>query len=236
MKIIVAFLAGLLGAVAGFFAGLGIGMLLVDVLRISSFEGQSGYFVFFIAAAGCLVGFFAAVILTLIFYGGHRRIGALAGRVALIVIALAAIVTVGIQVRLANLEHFSGPNPRMLFEIRLPEGAPVPNRADINIELHAGSQRVGPQLEDNWIWHDGNRPVLSGFTPLYTRTSPRLLIVSLPGTPKLIFSIKLASTPRTAKFYGDWQRVDYLDDGKADTQPRKPNKNETYEIRYYVSD
>lgn len=234
MKTVIAFLAGLVGAVAGFFAGLGVGTLLVDIFNISSFEGQSGYFVIFTAGLGCIIGFFAAVVLTLIFHGRFHRIGAVFGRVGMIVIALAAIVAIGIQVRLATHEHFPGLNPRMQIEIRLPEGAAVPSRKLIDLEIHAGSQRGGAQLNDNWIRHDGNHPVLSGFAELYTRTTQRMLVVSLPDTPKLLFSIKLAATPRSTKSFGDWQRVDYVDDGKADTQPRKPNKNELYEIRYYV--
>ncbi|ARQ02208.1 hypothetical protein [Pseudorhodoplanes sinuspersici] len=236
MNIIIALVAGLIGGAAGIFAGIGVGLLLVDALAISSFEGGSGYFTLLIGLIGGVIGFFTATILTLRYRGRYRGFGAIAGRTALIVIVLGILTTIGVQIRLATVEHFSGASPRMLFEIRLPEGAPVPNRNDINIELHAGSQRVGPQLDEQWIWHDGNRPVLSGFTPLYTRTSSRMLIVSLPETPRLLFSIKLASTPRPAKFYGDWQRVDYLDDGKADSQPRKPNKNENYEIRYYVAE
>lgn len=236
MNIIIALFAGLIGAAAGFGAGIGAGLLLVDALSISSFEGGSGYFTVLIGLVGGLIGFFAATILTLRYQGRYRSFGAIAGRTALILVALGVVTAIGIQIKLANVEHFSGAGPQMKFEIRLPEGATVPNRNDITIELHAGSQRIGPQLEDNWIWHDGNRPVLSGFTPLYTRTSSRMLVVSLPDTPKLLFSIKLASTPHPAKFYGDWQRVDYLDDGKADTPPRKPHKNENYEVRYYVAE
>lgn len=236
MNIIISLIVGLVGATAGFFAGIGVGLLLVDALSISSFENGSGYFTALMGLVGGLIGFFVATVLTLRYRGRYRGFGPIAGRTAIIVAVLAVLVAIGIQIRLANVEHFSGAGPQMKFEIRLPEGATVPNRNDITIELHAGSQRVGPRLEDNWVRHDGNRPVLSCITPLYTRTSSRMLVVSLPDTPKLLFSIKLASTPRPAKFYGDWQRVDYLDDGKADTQPRKPNKNETYEVRYYVTE
>ena len=70
MVIILALFFGLLGATAGFFIGIGVGLLLVDILRISSFEGQSGYFVVFVAGGGCILGFFAAAILTLIL---HRK-------------------------------------------------------------------------------------------------------------------------------------------------------------------
>ena len=168
------------------------------------------------------------------FQGGHRGFGAIGGRMLAIVGVLAVIAAIAIQIRLASVEHFSGANPQMQFEIRLPDKASVPDRARIDFEMQAGSQRSGGLLNDNWLHHDGERPVLSGFVPLYTRTSQRILAVSLPDAPKLLFSIKLPATPRPTKTYGDWQRVDFLDDGKADSQPRKPNRAESYDIRYYV--
>jgi hypothetical protein len=61
-----------------------------------------------------------------------------------------------------------------------------------------------------------------------------MLVVSLPDAPRLIFNIKLDATPRPSKTYGDWHRVDYLDDRKAESQPRKPAKSESYDIRYFV--
>jgi hypothetical protein len=34
--------------------------------------------------------------------------------------------------------------------------------------------------------------------------------------------------------YGPWQRVDFVDDMKADSQPRPPTAAEAFEIRYRV--
>ncbi len=73
MIVIIGFFAGLLGAIAGFFAGLGAGLLLVEVFHISSFEGQSGYFVVFVAGMGCIVGFIAGVLLSVILYRRGMR-------------------------------------------------------------------------------------------------------------------------------------------------------------------
>lgn len=73
MVVFLALVFGLLGATAGFFIGLGVGLLLVDILRISSFEGQSGYFVVFVAGGGCIIGFFAAAILAVILHRKFRN-------------------------------------------------------------------------------------------------------------------------------------------------------------------
>jgi hypothetical protein len=234
LSIVLALVAGIVGAALGFAAGAALGGVLAPILSISSFEGGAGYFTVLIALLGGVAGFFLCSALTLRYHGGHRGFRAIAPRIAGIVGLVMAIAAIGIAIQFANVEHFSGANPQLQFEIRLPAKASVPDRAKIDFEMQAGSQRSGGLLNDHWLHHDGERPVLSGFVPLYTRTSLRILVVSLPDAPKLLFSIKLAATPQAAKTYGDWQRVDFLDDGRADSQPRKPGKAESYEIRYYV--
>jgi hypothetical protein len=48
MKIVIVGLVGLLfGAIAGGIAGIGLGMIWIDVFRTSSFEGYSGMLVFY---------------------------------------------------------------------------------------------------------------------------------------------------------------------------------------------
>ncbi|MDT3687549.1 MAG: hypothetical protein RO009_21185 [Pseudorhodoplanes sp.] len=236
MNFILALLAGVIGAVAGFFLGVGIGSLLVPVFNISSFEGGAGYFVVFIGLLVGLLGLIVGIVLVLRYKGGHRKLGALAGRGALVLGAIAAIVVIGIQIRLATMENFSGGNinPQMHFEIRLPAGMAEPQRRQIDFEMQAGSQRSGGQLKDDWLRRDGDRPVLSGFVPLYTRTSQRILVVTLPGQPKLLFSIGLSATPKSSDQFGAWQRVNFVDDGKPDSQPRRPNEAENFEIRFHV--
>jgi MFS family permease len=234
LSIVLALIAGVVGAGLGFAAGAALGSVLAAALSISSFEGGAGYFAALIGLLGGLIGFILCSALTLRYQGGHRGFRAIALRIVGLIGLVCAIAAIGIAIRLATVEHFSGANPQLQFEIRLPDKASAPDRRKIDFEMQAGSQRSGGFLNDDWLRHDGERAVLRGFVPLYTRTSQRMLIVRLPDTHKLLFSIKLASTPRAAKTYGGWQRVDFLDDGKADSQPRKPNSSENYEIRYYV--
>ncbi|MES1155221.1 MAG: hypothetical protein ABUL48_02210, partial [Pseudorhodoplanes sp.] len=106
----------------------------------------------------------------------------------------------------------------------------------VDFEMQAGSQRSGGQFNDTWMRRDGERIVLRGFVPLYTRTSSRMLVVTLPGQPKLLFQIGLSATPKISDDYGAWQRVSFLDDMKPDSQPRKPNAAENFEIRLKVPD
>jgi hypothetical protein len=136
------------------------------------------------------------------------------------------LVVVGVQVRLATLEGFpDGQTPQLDFEIRVPAQAATPSRQGLNFEMQAGSQRSGGLLRDEWLRRDGERSVLVGFVPLYTRTSQRILVVSRPGEPKLIFHIRLSATPTASERYGEWQPVDFIDDAKAAAQARAKSRD-----------
>lgn len=238
MGYLLALLAGIAGAVAGFFLGVGIGSVLVPILHISSFEGGAGYFVVFIGLIAGLIGGIAGIILTLRYQGGERKAGRVLGKTALVIAGIGFLVFAGIQIRLATMENFPGGNltPTLEFEIRLPAGMSAPERRKIDFEMQAGSQRSGGQLHDEWMRTEGDRVVLSGFVQLYTRTSSRILVVTLPDQPRLLFQIGLAATPRVSEDFGKWQSVNFIDEMKADSQPRKPGAAETFEIRYKVPD
>lgn len=64
-RIVLAFLGILIGGFVGFWLGLGIGIAIAEATSMSSFEGQSGFFAFFIALAGVLVGAILGLVLAL---------------------------------------------------------------------------------------------------------------------------------------------------------------------------
>jgi len=70
-RIIFAFLGVLLGGFIGFWIGLGVGIAIAEATNMSSFEGQSGFFAFFIGLAGVLVG--AIIGLVLAIYWTRRK-------------------------------------------------------------------------------------------------------------------------------------------------------------------
>ena len=168
--------------------------------------------------------------------GGIRGFAALGGRTAIALAVIAAVATGGVLIRLATIEHFSGGHPTLEFEIRLPAGMPAPERKAVDFEMQAGSQRSGGLFKDEWMRREDDRAVLAGLVPLYTRTSSRILVVTLPGQPKLLFQLGLAATPKASADFGAWQRVSFLDDMKQDSQPRRPSASETFEIRFKVPD
>ena len=73
---------------------------------------------------------------------------------------------------------------------------PAPDRKAVDFEMQAGSQRSGGLFKDEWMRREDERVVLCGLVPLYTRTSSRMLVVTLPGQPKLLFQIGLSATPK----------------------------------------
>jgi hypothetical protein len=64
-RIILSFLGVLLGGFVGFWLGLGIGIAIAEATNMSSFEGKSGFFAFFIGLAGVLVGAIIGLVLAL---------------------------------------------------------------------------------------------------------------------------------------------------------------------------
>ncbi|MGN6573159.1 MAG: hypothetical protein ACTHLO_17275 [Pseudolabrys sp.] len=236
MVYVLAFFAAIAGAIGGFFAGAAIGSVAATAFGVSAFEGGAGYFAAFVfGLPGGLTGFTIGLWLAFRFGGGHRGFSAIAGRSVIVIVAIVVAATLGVQLRFATSDDFpGGASPQMDFEIRLPANAVITGKQGGDIEMQAGSQRSGGLLRDEWLRRDGDRPVLVGFVSLYTRTSQRMLVVSRPGEPKLLFAIRLSATPATSDAYGDWQRVDFIDDMKADTAPRAPKPTETFDIRYRV--
>ena len=127
MIYVIALLAGLLGAGAGAALGFGLGLALASMLNISSFEGAAGYFVVSIALIGALIGLPAGIVIALRLKGS-RGFAATGGRTLAVLGIIGALVAAGICYRLATVEHFSGGNPTMEFEIRLPAGMAAPER------------------------------------------------------------------------------------------------------------
>jgi hypothetical protein len=233
MTYILALLAGLAGAVVGFFLAGGLGASMAGALGMSNFEGAIGYFAFLVCGPfGAVAGLFVGM--WLVFRRQHQGFLPIAGRMGMIVVGIAMLVGGGIAIRLLTIDHFDGLNPQVEFEIRLPAGATTPAaKSAIEIEVQTKKQRNSALLQDDWLKRDGERAVLSGFVPLYVRTAERMLVVSVPDAPKLIFKMPQAATPKVSETFGPWVRVDFVDQPGA-TQPRRPSPEEHFDIRYRV--
>jgi hypothetical protein len=236
MTHLLALIAGLAGGGAGFIVGLLIGGVLASSLGISGFEGGAGHFSALVGLAMGTVGLLLGVMLVLHKRRRHRRFGSLLGHTVIILLAMGGLATAGVYMRLATLDHFEGPHPQLEFEIRLPAKAAIPDRKAIDIELHTNKNTSGAMLAEQWLRHEDGRAVIAGTIPLHLKTSDRIVVLSLPDQPKRLFRLRLKRTPNVAADFGEWRRVDLIDDPREAAGPQAPGKNDNFEIRIRVPD
>ena len=233
MTYALAILAAIVGGGLGCAAGIAAAAGLAAVLGISSFEGASGYFAVFVGGPiGALLGLVLGPML--VFRGaGHRSVGALAGRTALVVaavIGIAGVVLAGFWF-LRPILNSGGPPPQLEFELRLPPGAAPSDANGWSVELQTSRNRMPGSL-DAARQEDG-RTIVPGRVELYYRTWSRMLVVTMPDKTDLLFELKLGFSAAHSRTFGAWQRVDYVND-PSKSEARRPTPAERYEIRYRV--
>jgi hypothetical protein len=231
------YVLALLAAIAGCALGAGLGMavagMLAPVLGISSFEGASGYFAVLIGGPiGGLLGLVLGAVLVLR-KRGHHGFGAIAGRLGLVVIGVAAIAAAGIGVLYLSQDILNpnGPAPQLAFEIRLPAGASPPSSDERPIELQTSKNRMPALMQREAARDDGGRPVVVGLVEMYYRTSQRMLVMTMPDKTDVLFNIKLGGAPKHAREFSDWQRADYIGE-PGQTQTPRATAADNFEIRY----
>jgi hypothetical protein len=237
MAYLISILAGIAGAAAGWMAAAAGGMLIMGLAGVSDFEGARAMGSFFvIGPIGGILGLIAGIWLALRFTGRPRRLGALAGHSAIVLVTIAVLVA-GFDLFMTLTDDVlvrNGPAPHVEFEIRLPASAAAPARNAVEIRLDTDKNQAEGTLNKDWLRHDGDRAVLIGRVNIYFRTSQRVLVLKLAGQPDRLFMLKLAANPAKAHKLGNWQRVDFITD--AQSEPRRPNggAEAEYEIRYRV--
>jgi hypothetical protein len=97
-------------------------------------------------------------------------------------------------------------NPLLVFEVRLPAGATLPNSArEIAIELQTDINRMPGEPRFNQFRSDGNRPVIAGDVELAFRTAHRQLEIKVKGQPDRLYGIGLPARAPHASGLGPWQ-------------------------------
>jgi hypothetical protein len=202
---------GVMGALAGFVATLLI-LGLVDFGNRAGPIASSLLVLFVFAPAGAIAGLVLGAKLAMRMRGSENS-GSLIGNsfkafVAVVVICAAA-GTVYYVSALATATPWLNPNaanPLLVFEIRLPAGAALPNSVrDIAIELQTDLNAMPGEPSFNQSRHDGDRPVIAGKVELAFRTAHRQLEVRIKGQPYRIYPIELSSKAPHAAELGLWQ-------------------------------
>jgi hypothetical protein len=126
----------------------------------------------------------------------------------------------------------NGPPPEAKFEIRLPPNAVLPEKlAGVAVNLETDKNTMPASLTETRT-EDG-RPVIAGQVDLYFRTSSRTIVLSIPGEPDRLFTLRLPSNPPASAEFGPWQAVDYVAD-QPGQRLRKAGEGDVYDIRYRV--
>ena len=230
-----ALIAGMAGAVAGWFVTGALAAWIAGLFGMSDFEGGRGMFAFLVV--GPLGGL---IVMLLTIWGvlrvgkGRARLGPTLGRIALVVAGIAAVVGAGIGLRLMTIETYANEAaPTLEFEIRVPASLPLPDRSGVRVELHT-DQNVGESyFADPWLRADGDHQVIAGGVPLMLKTSSRMLVVSLPGQPTRLFRLGLSRNPGSTPTLGKWRRPDFIDAPNFD-QPHAAPADDPVELRQRV--
>ncbi len=220
MAYLVAIVAGLIGAAAGWIAGHALqptiseyAALLPDIPAFG--RGARGVDP---ETIGAVIGVLIPAGLALRFYGGYRTVPALAWRSLVVVTAVAAFGTATLRVGAVVFDQF-GMNagaPSVAFEIRLPAGL-EPSRADVQIELQTDrNQMIASPIE---IARESDHALLRGAVPILFRTTQRMIVLSLPGEPVRVFKLRLSESPSRHGDFGPWQEAELA--AAAAQRPRR---------------
>jgi hypothetical protein len=229
----IAVLAAMIGAAAGWFGGHLLNAYARDWIALPNVElaGQtwrSGG----IRELCALIGLVAGILTVLRFHGGFRQKRALVPRTLLVTFLSVGVIYAAFAGGdiLVNTLGVNPLIPEMEFQIRLPPGAALPESGnDVQVELRTDRNET---LVAITAATSGDRPVVSGYTPLIFRTAQRTIVLSLRGQPTRIFRLRLPSNPPASPQYGPWQQVDFVvEPGRA---PQRADITADYAIRYHI--
>jgi hypothetical protein len=184
--------------------------------------------------SGVAAALAVAIILTVYFRSGHRRIGDIVrhGLAAAVVLGLLAFVASDMRHAALAYLGINPAKPAVEFEIRLPKAA-VSDLADTQVELRTDRNQTLARLQGPLASDDDGRSVLRGSVALDYRTTDRVVILNLPGQAQYQFKLRLAANPSHSDQFGPWHLADRM---------ASPNKGEAtgtefhdaFAIRYRV--
>src|SRR5262250_2805123 len=235
MIYVLAVLAGIVGAVVGWFVTAGATAWIAGLFGMSDFEGARGMFAAFVVGPiGALICMIASIWIVLRFGTRQLSFGHMLARLAGVLAAIALLVAAAIWIRLHTLDTYTDSLPPTLeFEVGVPATMVVPEPPALRVELHT-DKNVGEGLvAEHWLPTEDRRRVLTGSVPLAFKTSSRLLVISWPDHPTRLFRLRLSRDPPSTRMLGAWQRPDHIDIA-GESGPRAAPADDPFEIRYRV--
>lgn len=223
----------LLGAAAGLFGAGGVAMLCVQWYRISSREGQSGYFVVILGllggVAGLLVGLVGARIAAADGGGFFTQAGVGLGAVALL-----ATIGLGLSRAFAHVPpKHRGREMELDLEVRLPESVASAEGSEASVTIASVSFRRRKQLRctngtiaiDKARREEG-RLIVPASAPIFTSRAHRVLTFRIAGIDEA-FSVSVAAFPAPSDAWSPW-----LPHPRVDGGPQVNTLTYRYRVRY----
>jgi hypothetical protein len=203
------------GGVAGAVAGFAATLLVLELLGFGNRADpiMSGVLALFVLApAGAIAGLVLGTALARRLQGAQDIGGLLRN-------SLKSVAVIGGLCAAAGGAYFAyalttatpwlnpnAPNPRLVFEIRLPAGAALPSSSrDIAVELQTDLNTMPGETRSNLFRRDGDRPVIAGQVDLAYRTAHRQIELKIKDQPDRLYPIGLSAKAPHAAELGPWQ-------------------------------
>jgi MFS family permease len=222
MRVILGFLSGVLGMLAGW---VGLAALIITIAGEDRDGGTAMGAFFNIGPIGAVLGFAAGVILFLKIGLVAQPVGspeamarpaAAASAKSRISRPFAAIVFVTVAglcwwgwyefIRSPYLSHGF-----MTLELhfRLPPKLVLPaDEHDVHINVTDGTGYADAYLTPGWRGHDGNHAVILANVSISDKTRDRMVTLSLPGMQEQTWTLDLASDPDPTPDFSPWRLSD----------------------------
>lgn len=233
MIYLLAFLAGIVAAVVGWFVTGAVAVVVAGWYGMSDFEGGRGMFAFLgVGPIGGLICMLAAIWIVLRVGQGAAPLGRSLAQVAGILGAIALAVGAAIAIRLATLDVYTNSLPPTLeFEIRVPAVMATVNPSQLSVELHTAKNVGVGSLSDHWQPAEDGKMMLAGNVEMAFKTSGRFLVLKMPEQPVRLFRLPFSRDPASMPSFGGWTRPRFIDAGE---QPVDAPEDDPVEARYRV--
>ena len=173
---------------------------------------------------GGLVGLLVGVFLVLV----CMRSSADARRLSLISVAVAVVLVGGLMLATFDWPKSSG-TPNVMYEIRLPPGAPQPRRDKVDVVLWAEKSGKGCYVSD--LRRENGRPVIAGSFLVTGKSDSQTLALRLNREAEGHWKMPIRADAKLDKTFGPWQRIEFVPSPRENVPPLPPGE---YEVRYRV--
>ena len=235
MNILIAIAAGLAGGAVSAVAVGYVAFAVSQAMHVYDRDGGVAYFSLFLGLLGGLIGMVLSIVLALRWRSQSGPATLVQTPMALV--GIIAVVAIGIAVYYYSHEHpvVNGAPPVLDFELRPPGNAALPNKADVQIRMQAGSSNADGWWDGQQSEQVDGRPVLTGHLQLYLRTSDRLLVFGFPGGVDHLFKLRLPASPLGRRYqkWSKWQPTDFVFTPASRIGQAVAAEN-SYQIRYLV--